>query len=202
MSAEGLGASSVNGSVAAPPRGASLPPAPGTRRARRAGRGDLNLVGRARREPPRGRAVHGSAPSLPSLRPSESGARAPRRARRRAPRGPSGTRRARRRRAPRPPPSGPRGTLEPPAAGDEEPAASAAPRRRATREAQPQSPWPRGGRGGRAAAAHVAGELHGATLGMKSQSMAGLSMGHQRQIRAPGSRSWGATIDSSGVRVG
>lgn len=77
MSAEGLGASSVNGSVAAPPRGASLPLAPGTRRARRAGRGDLNLVGRARREPPRGRAVHGSAPSLPSLRPSESGARSP-----------------------------------------------------------------------------------------------------------------------------
>jgi len=126
MSAEGLGASSVNGSVAAPPRGASLPPAPGTRRARRAGRGDLNLVGRARREPPRGRAVHGSAPSLPSLRPSESGTRAPRRARRRAPRGPSGTRRARRRRVPRPPPSDPRGTLEPPAAGDEEPAAASA----------------------------------------------------------------------------
>ena len=127
---------------------------------------------------------------------------APRRARLRAPRGPSGTRRACGRRAPRPPPSGPRGTLEPPAAGDEEPAASAAPRRRATREAQPRSPWPQGGRGGRAAAAHVAGELHGATFGMKSQSMAGLSMGHQRQIRALGSRLWGAIIDFSGVRVG
>ena len=202
MSAEGLGASGVNGSVAAPPQGASLPPAPGARRARRAGRGDLNLVGRARREPPRGRAVHGSAPSLPSLRPSESGTRVPRRARLRAPRGPSGTRRARRRRAPRPPLSGPRGTLEPPAAGDEEPAAGCAPRRRATREAQLRSPWPRGGRGGRVAAAHVAGELHSATFGMKSQSMAGLSMGHQRQIRAPGSRLWGATIDSSGIRVG
>ena len=37
---------------------------------------------------------------------------------------------------------------------------------------------------------------------MKSQSMAGLSMGHQRQIRAPGSRSWGATIDSSGGSCG
>ena len=32
--------------------------------------------------------------------------------------------------------------------------------------------------------------------------MAGLSMGHQRQIRAPGSRSWGATIDSSGGSCG
>ena len=88
------------------------------------------------------------------------------------------------------------------AAGDEEPAASCAPRRQATREAQPQSPWSRGGRGGRAAAAHVAGELHGATFGMKSQSMARLSMGHQRQVRAPGSRSWGAAIGSSGVHVG
>ena len=75
MSAEGLGASSVNGSVAAPPQGASLPP-PHRALGERAG-GDLNLVGRARREPPRGRAVHGSAPSLPSLRPSESGARSP-----------------------------------------------------------------------------------------------------------------------------
>ena len=77
-----------------------------------------------------------------------------------------------------------------------------APRRRATREAQLRSPWPRGGRGGRVVAAHVAKELHSATFGMKSQSMAELSMGHQRQIRAPGSRLWGAIIDSSGVRVG
>ena len=59
--------------------------------------------------PQRRAALHGSAPSLPSLRPSESGTRVPRRARRRAPRGPSGTRRARRRRTPRPPLSGPRG---------------------------------------------------------------------------------------------
>ena len=64
---------------------------------------------------------------------------------------------------------------------------------------QPRSPWPRGGRGGRAAAAHVAKELHGATFGMKSQSMAGLSMGHQRQIRAPGSRLWGAIISDCGT---
>ena len=110
-----------------PRRGApACPPAPGARRARRApGAGDLNLVGRARREPLRGRAVHDSAPSLPSLRPGESGTRAPRRARLRAPRGPSGTRRARRRRAPRPPPSGPRGHPRAARAGDVEPAASA-----------------------------------------------------------------------------
>ena len=199
MSAEGLGASSVNGSVAAPPQGASLPPRTG--RSASGPGGPQPCRACAAGAPSRARRPR-LRPSLPSLRPSESGTRAPHRARRRAPRGPSGTRRARRRRTPRPPLSGPRGTLEPPAAGDEEPAASCAPRRRATREAQPRSPWPQGGRGGRVAAAHVAKELHGATFGMKSQSMAGLSMGHQRQIRAPGSRLWGAIIDSSGVRVG
>ena len=154
MSAEGLGASGVNGSVAAPPRGISLPPAPGARRARRAGRGDLNLVGRARREPPRGRAVHDSAP-LPALATSE-------RKRHTSPAScatPCASR-AERHETSAPAPGAATTSVWPTghpraacgwgrgACGGER-----APRRRATREAQLRSPWPPRGawwaRGGR-----------------------------------------------------
>ena len=129
MSAEGLGASSVNGSVAAPPRGTSLPPAPGARRARRADRGDLNLVGRARREPPRGRAVHGSAPPCPRYVRAKAAyeSRVVHDAVRLEGRAARDERVGVGRRDH--PCLAHGGTLEPPATGDEEPAASCAPRR-------------------------------------------------------------------------
>ena len=202
MSAEGLGASSVNGSVAAPPQGASLPPAPGTRRARRAGRGG----------PQPCRACAAGAPSRarrPRLRPLPALATSERK-RHTSPAScatPCASR-AERHEACAPASGAATTSVWPTGAPSSRPRLGTRSPRRArstapghTRGAAAEPMAPRGAWWARAGA-HVAGELHGATFGMKSQSMAGLSMGHQRQIRAPGSRLWGAIIDSSGVRVG